>query len=217
MPPPSAAGARDRLDRLYRDHARSVYRCAATRLRPQDAEDVVCEVYVVAWRRITEIPEHELGWLLRVTRNVMANHLRAGSRRAALVRRVMGTTPASLPDHAGDVVGQDAAEQMLARLSERDQEVLRLLVLEDLSVPELAEALGCRPNTASVRVRRAKERLARLYAETDLDTGHERDSAHDRDTVHERPGPPDEQVALRPLLAAPSLVAASTRPRGMTS
>lgn len=167
MSPPHEAAARERLDRLYRDHARSVYRCAATRLRPQDAEDVVCEVFVVAWRRITEIPEHELGWLLRVTRNVMANHLRAGSRRAALVRRVTGVHPPSVPDHAPDVVGRDAAERLLARLPARDQEVLRLLVLDDLSVPELAEALGCRPNTASARVHRAKQRLARLYAEQD--------------------------------------------------
>lgn len=166
-PPPDEAEARARLDRLYRDHARSVYRCAATRLSPQDAEDVVCEVFVVAWRRITEVPPYELAWLLRVTRNVMANHLRAGSRRAALVRRVTGVAAPSVPDHAGDVVGQDAAERLLALLPARDQEVLRLLVLEDLSVPELAEALGCRPNTASVRVRRAKERLARLYAELD--------------------------------------------------
>lgn len=100
MSPPPEAEARDRLDRLYRDHARSVYRCAATRLSPQDAEDVVCEVFVVAWRRITEVPPYELGWLLRVTRNVMANHLRAGSRRAALVRRV--DTSADRTFTAGD-------------------------------------------------------------------------------------------------------------------
>ncbi len=159
--------AQERLDRLFRDHSETVYRCARQRLAPHDAEDVVCEVFVVAWRRITEIPPHELGWLLRVTRNLMANHLRAGSRRAALANRVLHATPAAVPDHAGVLAGRDAAEHLLSRLPERDAEVLRLLVLEDLSVPELAEALGCRPNTASVRVRRAKARLARLYAEDD--------------------------------------------------
>jgi RNA polymerase sigma-70 factor (ECF subfamily) len=38
-------------------------------------------------------------------------------------------------------------------------------VLEDLSIPELATALGIRRNTATVRVRRAKARLARVYEE----------------------------------------------------
>ncbi|MFC8730889.1 RNA polymerase sigma factor [Luteimicrobium sp. NPDC057192] len=165
MKSPPLDQANERLDALYRAHARAVYRCARARFGPDDAEDVVCEVFVVAWRRIGEIPEYELGWLLRVTRNVMANHLRAGSRRAALTQRVAGLGEGTLPDHAGDVVGRDAVERVLGRLPERDQEVLRLLVLEDLSIPELATALGCRPNTASARVRRAKARLARVYEE----------------------------------------------------
>ncbi|MFB8229884.1 RNA polymerase sigma factor [Cellulosimicrobium sp. NPDC055967] len=206
MSPPPEAEARERLDRLYRDHARSVYRCAATRLSPQDAEDVVCEVFVVAWRRITEVPPYELGWLLRVTRNVMANHLRAGSRRAALARRVTGVLPASVPDHAGDVVGQDAAERLLAQLPVRDQEVLRLLVLEDLSVPELAEALGCRPNTASVRVRRAKERLARLYAELDRSAA----------TPSRSPSRTPSRSVPRPSPAAPSYATATAATAGTT-
>jgi RNA polymerase sigma-70 factor (ECF subfamily) len=167
MKSPPVEEAKERLDRLFRDHARTVYRCARQRLTTQDAEDVVCEVYVVAWRRITEIPQHELGWLLRVTRNLTANHLRAGSRRAALANRLLTTSRTTTPDHAPDFEGRDAAEHMLSRLPERDREVIQLLVLEDLSVPELAVALGCRPNTASVRVRRAKARLARLYAEDD--------------------------------------------------
>ncbi|WP_435737391.1 RNA polymerase sigma factor [Cellulosimicrobium sp. PMB13] len=171
MRPPGVEEARERLDRLYRDHAGAVYRCARVRLGPQDAEDVVCEVFVVAWRRITEVPEHELGWLLRVTRNVLANHLRAGTRRAALANRLEHVAVVSSPDHSGAVVGQDAVERMLSRLPARDQEVLRLLVVEDLALPELAEALGCRPNTASVRVRRAKARLARLYEQDDDGAG----------------------------------------------
>jgi len=165
MKSPPLAVTQERLDALYRAHAQAVYRCARRRFGPADAEDVMCEVFVVAWRRIDEIPEHELGWLLRVTRNVMANQLRAGSRRAALAQRVAGVSPGVLPDHAGDVVGRDAVERVLDRLPARDQEVLRLLVLDDLSIPELATALGCRPNTASARVRRAKARLARAYEE----------------------------------------------------
>ncbi|PJI84807.1 RNA polymerase sigma factor [Luteimicrobium subarcticum] len=163
--PPSVEQARERLDRLYRDHAPAVYRCARTRLAPHDAEDVVCEVFTVAWRRIDVVPEHELGWLLRTTRHVMSNHVRAGLRRRALAVRVATTQDHDVQDASGDVVALDTVDRVLAGLPSRDQEVLRLLVVEDLSIPELAAALGCRPNTASVRVRRAKERLARVYAE----------------------------------------------------
>ncbi len=170
MTSPPRDVARDRLDALYRAHARAVYRCARTRFDPEDAEDVVCEVFVVAWRRIGEVPGHELAWLLRVTRNVMANHLRAGSRRAALAQRVAGVSREALPDHAGEVVGRDAVQRVLGRLSDGDQEVIRLLLGEGLSIPELATALGCRRNTASVRARRARARLARAYEQEAADT-----------------------------------------------
>src|ERR1044072_5878697 len=51
---------------------------------PEDAADVVAETYVVAWRRIAELPRGEAGrlWLYGVARRVLANHRRGERRRA---------------------------------------------------------------------------------------------------------------------------------------
>src|SRR6478672_7119633 len=52
---------------------------------PADAADVVAETYLVAWRRLDEVPpgEETRLWLFGVARRVLANHQRgngAGSR-----------------------------------------------------------------------------------------------------------------------------------------
>jgi RNA polymerase sigma-70 factor (ECF subfamily) len=132
-------------------------------LPPHDAEDVVCEVFVIAWRNLSKIPHYELGWLLRTTRNVMANQARSAARRQALAHKMSTSTVPLVPDHAGEVADRDQVTQVLAMLSPKDQEVLSLLIIEDLSTAELAVALGCRPHTAYMRAQRAKARLAALY------------------------------------------------------
>ncbi|GGP14496.1 sigma-70 family RNA polymerase sigma factor [Nonomuraea glycinis] len=50
---------------------------------PEDAADVVAETYVIAWRRITELPDGEADklWLYGVARRVLANHRRSERRR----------------------------------------------------------------------------------------------------------------------------------------
>ncbi|SDH90290.1 RNA polymerase sigma-70 factor, ECF subfamily [Sinosporangium album] len=57
----------------------AVRRCSS----PEDAADVVAETYVIAWRRITELPDGEAGklWLYGVARRVLANHRRSEQRR----------------------------------------------------------------------------------------------------------------------------------------
>lgn len=50
-----------------------------------------------------------------------------------------------------------------ARLSPRDQEVLRLSLWEELSHGEAAEALGISVDAVKQRLHRAKARLARRY------------------------------------------------------
>jgi RNA polymerase sigma-70 factor (ECF subfamily) len=165
MPRPSSQEARDRLERLYRDHSASVYRCARVRLSPDDAQDVVSDVFVIAWQRMPQIPEYELAWLLRVSRNVIANRLRSDTRRRVLAERIAAQEGTGAPDHGPAVAARAEIDWALARLGERDREVLQLLLTHDLSTPELAVALGCRPNTAAQRAKRARDRLAGIYAD----------------------------------------------------
>ena len=83
---PSAA----RFEALYRACYQDLLGYALRRVeRPESAADVVADTFLIAWRRIDEIPDEQARpWLFGVARNVMANHQRADRRRADLGARL---------------------------------------------------------------------------------------------------------------------------------
>ena len=152
--------AEQRFDQLWRDHAPAVVRYARRHVLPDDVEDVVAETFVAAWRRLDEVPEFGLPWLLGVARHVSANVRRGHRRRDALTERV-GAQPAG--DPAWPVGGpDDAVTAALHRLSDADRELLTLLAWDGLSHEEAAEALGCTRGALKVRLHRARRRFAAL-------------------------------------------------------
>jgi RNA polymerase sigma-70 factor (ECF subfamily) len=131
-----------------------------------DAEDVVAEIFVVAWRRLDHVPagDEALLWLYGVARRTIANQRRGRARRGRLQARLETTfdstaaTPAA-PTPSGD----DAALEALARLSASDQELLRLLAWEELTHAQIAEVLGISVNAVAIRLHRARARFSSAY------------------------------------------------------
>jgi len=148
----------------YREHYWAVSRYVARRLdgRTSEVEEVVAEVFTVAWRRRTDLPAAPLPWLYGVARNCLANAVRGYGRRRRLVDRLGNDESA----HGRQIVDSPDAEtpggwvhDALALLSEADQEVLRLTAWEELGIDEVAVALGCGRRAASMRLHRARRRL----------------------------------------------------------
>jgi RNA polymerase sigma-70 factor (ECF subfamily) len=160
--------------RLYLAHFELVHRYVANRRRDaSDVGDVVAEVFAVAWRRRDDLPGDEgrqRAWLLGVARRVLADHRRSDRRRRQLVERLEGEAEARArrrASRASDSEGALAArlENALGCLSERDQELLRLLAWDELPRADVAAALGCTVNALNIRVHRALRRLARQLDE----------------------------------------------------
>ena len=76
------------FEALYALHAGAVRGYAMRRCDPKTADDVVADVFLVAWRRRAELPEEPLPWLLGIARHVLANHARSQSRRVRLHDRL---------------------------------------------------------------------------------------------------------------------------------
>ncbi|MEV4415367.1 sigma-70 family RNA polymerase sigma factor [Catellatospora sp. NPDC049609] len=143
---------------VYQLHHPDVVRYGLRRLADPDAAgELAQEVFVVAWRRREEVPEPSLPWLYGVARRLLANHRRAGRSRPAPLP-LLDTDPLPVPG-ADAVIGLLDLRAALAGLTEPDQEVLRLVGWEGLSLAELATALGCSRGTAAVRLYRARRRL----------------------------------------------------------
>ena len=141
----------------------AVRRCSS----PEDAADVVAETYVIAWRRIAELPDVEVAklWLYGVARRVLANHRRSERRR--LTRHAELTDEVehlyAVPSHHSEPDGVGEAMDMLA---DSDRELLALALWEELDPGEIATVLDCSRNAARIRLHRARKRLAKALEKT---------------------------------------------------
>lgn len=143
---------------LFDTFAGDVYRYVHRRSVRDDADDIVAEVFLIAWRRLTDIPiGFERPWLFRTAWNVLANSRRKYSE---LPFADMPAEP-RLADIADTVIEDEGLRRAWATLSERDQEVIRLASWDGLDTRALAAALEMTVGGASAALSRARERLAK--------------------------------------------------------
>jgi RNA polymerase sigma factor (sigma-70 family) len=154
-----------RFTAMYEAHYDDVARYVRRRAPDLDLADVLAKVFLAAWQRCPEIPAGTaLPWLYRTAGFVLANEMRGRRRAARLYDRVRSNPAPSHADHADDVVDRLALWEEFHRLDPRDQEVLRLIAWEGLSVGEAATVLGLRRTTVAMRVSRLRRRLRHLRA-----------------------------------------------------
>jgi RNA polymerase sigma-70 factor (ECF subfamily) len=153
---------RERFEQVYREHFRAVLRFAAIRIDPERAKDVAAETFLVAWRRLDEVPAEPRPWLLGVARKVIAGQFRSETRRDALVLRLEAEQDrAGEADLSGPIAARDEVLGAFAALREPDREVLRLVTWDGLAPAEAAEVLGVTRVAFAVRLHRARRRLER--------------------------------------------------------
>jgi RNA polymerase sigma-70 factor (ECF subfamily) len=155
-----------RIAELYRDHAREILGYALRRCGDSDdAADAVAETFLIAWRRLGDVPpggEARL-WLYGTARNVLANQRRGARRRDRLTERLRDQLRWQLPAHQGQEGG--AFLEALAGLGESDRELLMLIGWEELTPSEAARVLEISPLAARTRLHRARHRLRARLAE----------------------------------------------------
>lgn len=154
------AGEGEAFGRVFDRHRDRVRRHArGLAPSPAEAEDVVSVTFLEAWRRrdsIRFVDQSMLPWLLRTATYTCMNLARSERRYRAALARIPAADPA--PDPA-EVVGQGDVFRAMRRLSLRDQEIITLCVLEDLSTEDAARLLGVRPSSIRSRLSRARTRL----------------------------------------------------------
>lgn len=157
--------AQSRFSQLYHEHGRAVLAYALRRVEHrEDAADVVAETFLIAWRRLGEVPVDAGAklWLYAVARRVIANLHRTERRRTRLGQRLAESLRTDLATHSPH--GGEAAEilRAMAGLTADDRELLLLVSWEDLSPAEAAKALGVSSLAARSRLHRARRRLREL-------------------------------------------------------
>jgi len=156
-----------RFEQLFADHMDAVLAYALARADPESAKDAAADTFLVAWRRIHEVPDPARAWLLGVTRRTLAGQHRSRRRQRQLVERIVAFGDAR-GDQSG--TGLDLAERpivgrALARLRARDRDLLCLIAWDGLNNAEAAEVLKCSSNTLGVRLHRARGRFEAALAD----------------------------------------------------
>lgn len=152
-----------RYEAVFNACYQRVLHYAQRRVDEQTAQDVTAETMLLAWRRLSELPDQPLPWLLASTRRILANRRRGETRHHQMLEKLRRQPE---PDPAMGESEESYDENAwwrwaLSRLPPRDQELLTLLAWDGLTHAEAAEVLGCRPTTFAMRLARARQRLVR--------------------------------------------------------
>ncbi|MGF7120680.1 RNA polymerase sigma factor [Rhodococcus sp. BE178] len=161
QPGSPAPGDVVRFTALWGDYVGRVSAYACRHVDHHTAQEVVSETFMVAWRRLPEVPEKALPWLLGVARNIVSNHRRGDRRRDALTEKVARMEHVAMSTPGADIAVTDRAEvlEALATLTSTEREALLLTAWDGLSATEAAHVMGCSVPAMHVRLFRARRRL----------------------------------------------------------
>src|SRR5258708_13986674 len=166
------AQAEQEMDLLYRKYATGLLTYVRMRGRsPEDAEDLVVEVFLAAieYAKFAALSEKEKQlWLWGVTRNkVIDAYRRAKTRQNVTLEHVaegLFEDEMSSPEYAAlrqeDYMDLYAHMQSLPPLQ---QQILRMRFGQDLSCREIATTLGKQENVVRVTLSRSLNLLRKMY------------------------------------------------------
>lgn len=140
-----------------------LHRFVARRLAGPDAEDVVQEALVRIHRGLPAVRDQGaiVGWLYQVTRNTLADHLRAARPSDELTEDHDAGAPIDVDDAAFQRLAACVAP-FVAMLPELYREAIELVELRGHPQVDAAAALGIPLSTMKSRVQRGRRELREL-------------------------------------------------------
>ncbi len=158
--------------RLYESLVRAVHAYVRAQGVAQ-ADDVTSEVFLGAFSRLRSFSGSEeqfRSWVFTIAHHRVVDERRAQARRPLIEDVTGGLTDVEAPgagsaeDRALDRLGAQRAAQLLHGLSADQRDVITLRVIADLSVEEVARALGKQPGAVRALQHRALAALRRELA-----------------------------------------------------
>lgn len=142
----------------FHQHRVPISKFLYRRVDADDVDDLVSEVFGVAWRKGSMVTAgEELPWLYRVASNLVANHRRKNARAARLLATLFA--PDTSPSAESLAVADMSLASAWGELPAKSREVLALTAIDGLSVTEVAVSLDITPNAVSVRLARARTQM----------------------------------------------------------
>jgi RNA polymerase sigma factor (sigma-70 family) len=155
------AGSQGAFAELVRRHMNLVYAAARRQVRDPDvAEDVAQAVFIILSRRAGSLRASPTiaGWLVKTTRYVASNALRAQRRRQKHEQvAAMLATQLDTGNRSSEITA--VLDDALSKLRPNDRSALSMRYLQNRSVEEISTELRISPPAAAKRIERALDRL----------------------------------------------------------
>jgi RNA polymerase sigma-70 factor (ECF subfamily) len=152
-----------RFTSLFEATYADLLRFAQRRVHSAHAEDVIAESFLIAWRRLNDLPprrDDARAWLFGIALGVILNTHRGAERQRALAVRLADVRTGSMADFDAELVARQIdVSRAWQRLSEVHQEALALAVLDGLTAPQAAAVLGVSAVAFRLRLSRARRAL----------------------------------------------------------
>lgn len=155
------AGDRGAFAKLYERYARAVHSVLLGMVSPQEAGDMLQEVFLSALRSVhtLEKPERLAGWLCTIARNRARDMYKSRIPRTALDETPELIDESSRMDHVDDVEQAQAVLGVIRSLPEAYRETLCMRLVEGMSGPEIALRSGMQPGSVRVNLHRGMKLL----------------------------------------------------------
>lgn len=161
----------ERFTAIYDSCRQRVWAYAVSRAGRQVADEVVSETFAVAWRRLADVPDPPLPWLLGVARNVLRADQRSRTRQESFEAELRSWTEPPDADVAERVADRLALLRAMVAVPEDDREILILIAWQGLTPRDAAKVVGCSAAALRVRLHRARRRLVRAVEAAESDAG----------------------------------------------
>ncbi|MGN0617722.1 MAG: RNA polymerase sigma factor [Ruminiclostridium sp.] len=155
------------LTRLVEKFSRTVYGVAYCYLHNSaDADDIMQDTFLALYTSNVEFvrDEHVKAWLIQVAVNKCKNLLRSFKNRAT----VSLDEAAEIPSEDKCCSGSESVLPMVMKLKPKSRMVLYMFYYEDMSVKQIAEALGEKTTTVTSQLARARQQLKRILEKEDF-------------------------------------------------
>ncbi|MCC6831538.1 MAG: RNA polymerase sigma factor [Thermoleophilia bacterium] len=141
-------------------HSGALHRYVARRLGPEDAEDLVSEVFVTAHRMRDRFDPGRGAvrpWLFGIATNLVHRHRRAEARRLEALARLAGRAAADPDEPEPRTAAERAAlAAALRRMRTEHRDALFLHAVAGLTIDEIGAAMGAPAGTVKAWLHRAR-------------------------------------------------------------
>jgi RNA polymerase sigma-70 factor (ECF subfamily) len=160
--PPAVAHAVPSFAELYRNYSAFLWRALRSLgVREADVEDVCQEVFLVVHRKLGEFTQRSSlrTWLYSIAIRCAADYRRRAhlKREAPTSDAIEAPVDASQPTSVAERQALVVLDAILDTLDEAKRAVFVLYEIEELSMADVAEAVGCPVQTAYSRLHAARD------------------------------------------------------------